>query len=214
MLTTFTALAVTALALLPGALYIWGFERVVGPWGVNLSDRVLRFFGVSAVAHVLLLPITFWLWTTYVRTGRLADGDVPLWVWPLVVAYVGVPLFAGSAIGHGTRRGEAWAEWFTGLNPAPRAWDYIFGQRLLRGWVRLKLKSGVWIGGAYARLPDGRRSYAAGYPEPQDLFLVRAAEMNPTTGQFVRRSDGSVSLRQSSILIRWDEVEYMEFIGG
>jgi hypothetical protein len=32
-LDTFQSLAVFAVALLPGALYIWGFERVVGNWG-------------------------------------------------------------------------------------------------------------------------------------------------------------------------------------
>jgi hypothetical protein len=40
---TLQALGVFLLALLPGAIYIWSFERVVGRWGIGLSDRVLRF---------------------------------------------------------------------------------------------------------------------------------------------------------------------------
>jgi hypothetical protein len=42
---TFQAIAVTTVALLPGALYVWGFEGQVGFWGIRLVDRVLRFFG-------------------------------------------------------------------------------------------------------------------------------------------------------------------------
>ncbi|MDQ3981580.1 MAG: DUF6338 family protein, partial [Actinomycetota bacterium] len=98
-----------------------------------------------------------------------------------------------------------------GLDPAPRAWDYLFGYRP-DGWIRLRLKSGIWIGGAYAVTADGRRSYAAGYPEPQDLFLVQTAEVDPGTGQFLFHEDGSIKLRESSVLIRWHEVEYLEFI--
>jgi hypothetical protein len=33
---TFQAIAVTVLAVLPGALYTWSFEREVGNWGVGL----------------------------------------------------------------------------------------------------------------------------------------------------------------------------------
>ena len=44
---TFQALAVLLVALLPGALYVWSFERQAGRWGIGLSDRVLRFVGGS-----------------------------------------------------------------------------------------------------------------------------------------------------------------------
>ena len=66
----------------------------------------------------------------------------------------------------------------TGSNPAPRAWDYLFGLRP-EGWIRLKLKSGGWLAGAYAVQEDDLRSYASGYPEKQDLFLVDMAEVDP-----------------------------------
>ncbi len=70
-----------------------------------------------------------------------------------------------------------------GPDPAPRAWDYLFGARP-DGWIWLRLKTGTWLAGAYAVKEDGWRSYAAGYPAPQDLFLVEAVEVDPDTGEF------------------------------
>lgn len=79
--------------------------------------------------------------------------------------------------------------------------------------MRLRLKSGAWIGGAYAQPEGGPKSYAAGYPEPQDLFLAETVETDPETGEFMLEADGRTPrLRGGSILIRWDEVEYLEFI--
>ena len=46
---TFQALAVITIALLPGALYVWAFERQAGRWGIGFSDRALRFVGGSAL---------------------------------------------------------------------------------------------------------------------------------------------------------------------
>jgi hypothetical protein len=73
------------------------------------------------------------------------------------------------------------------------------------------MKSGVWLGGAYADA-NGRRSYAAGYPEAQDLFLAAAVELDPETGEFVVAADGKVTLLEGGILLRWEEVEHLEFI--
>ncbi len=56
MLESIGAVSATVLALVPGALYVWGFERVVGNWGVRLSDRLLRFVGVSVSSTRCLRP--------------------------------------------------------------------------------------------------------------------------------------------------------------
>jgi hypothetical protein len=123
--------------------------------------------------HVVLAPITYRLWTDLVRTGRLGSGDVPMWVWVFPVAYIVVAILHGSVFGRGTPARRPWARLFTGPDPAPRAWDHLFGSTP-DGWIRLRLKSGTWLGGAFGRRPDGSRG--------------------------------------SSILIRWDEVEYLDFI--
>lgn len=68
----------------------------------------------------------------------------------------------------------------------------------------------MWVGGAFADR-NGRRSYVAGYPEPADLYLAQAADVDPDYGEF-RLIDGRPSLRDSGLLLRWEEVEYLEFI--
>jgi len=208
---TFQAVAVLALGLLPGALYVWSFERLVGAWGIGLSDRVLRFVGVSAILHALFAPLTYRLWLDFVRTGRIASGDASPYLWLAPIAYVAIPVALGSLVGTGTQRGQRWASYVTGPDPAPRAWDYLFGTHP-DGWIRLKLKSGGWLAGAYAVKEDGSKSYAASYPEPQDLFLVEVVEVDPDTGEFMFDEEGEPWLRGSGILIRWDEVEYLEFL--
>jgi Family of unknown function (DUF6338) len=91
----------------------------------------------------------------------------------------------------------------------PRAWDAFFARRP-DGWLRLRLKSGTWIGGAYTG-----GSYAAGYPHaPQDLYLAAVAEVDPESGQFEFDETGRVLLRESGVLIRWEEIEYLEFVDG
>ncbi len=208
---SFEAVGVVVLAVLPGALYVWGFERIVGNWGISLSDRVLRFIGTSALVHALLAPATYWLWANFLRGGVLSKGEpLPWGLWLVVVAFVGLPFLAGTAVGRGTSQRSAWATIFTGPDPAPRAWDHFFASRP-DGWIRLKLKSGPWIGGAFAPDDSGLESYAAGYPESQDLFLARMVEVDPETGQFLIE-EGRPVIRDSSLLIRWDEVEFMEFI--
>jgi hypothetical protein len=131
-------------------------------------------------------------------------------LWLVPAAYVALPAIAGTAIGFATRRGAFWARVFTGPDPAPRAWDYLF-QYEVDGWIRLRLKSGTWIGGAYAAA-NGRKSYTAGYPEPQDLYLAAAVRVDPDSGEFVTGADGMVDILPGGLLVRWDEVEYLEFI--
>lgn len=208
--TTFEAIAVALVALLPGGLYVWGFERQVGNWGIGLSDRLFRFFGTSALFHAVIAPVTYWLWATQFRTGGAGVArPLPLWLWPIILAYVAMPFIGGDRVGLATRNGQGWARLLTGPDPAPRAWDYFFASRP-DGWVRLRLKSGVWIGGAYAPSDRGIASYAAGYPETQDLFLAETVEMDPDSGEFLLEN-GRPVFRGTSLLIRWDEVEFLEF---
>lgn len=208
--TTFQAAAVLVAALLPGALYLWAFERLAGRWGATLTDRVLRFIGGSAILHSVFAPLTYWFWSTQ-WPGIATRGKVSWGLWALALGYVAGPILLGTLVGNGTRKGRSWAVLITGPDPAPRAWDYLFqGER--DGWVRLKLKSGSWVAGAYATATDGLKSYSAGYPEDQDLFLATTAEVDAETGEFVFAEDGKVQLLPGGVLVRWAEVEYLQFI--
>src|SRR4051794_34587668 len=110
---TFQALGVLVLALLPGALYVWSFERLVGAWGIGFSDRALRFVGVSAVLHALAAPVTYRLYLTYVGSGRLLGGQADVAVWVASLVYVGCPIALGSLVGVGTLRRWRWAAYIT-----------------------------------------------------------------------------------------------------
>jgi hypothetical protein len=206
---TLQAVVALVLALLPGALAVWAFERNAGAWGIALPDRLLRFIGVSAVFHAVAAPVTYWIWWGYVDSGRWeANGRLPFVVWLAVVLYVGLPIVVGWVVGRGARAERGWAKIVIGASPAPRAWDWLFFGRP-DGWLRLRLKSGTWIGGTFTQ-----DSYAAGYPEPSDLYLATAAEIDSDSGAFVFGADGQPLLRDSGILVRWEEVEYLEFIDG
>ena len=75
------------------------------------------------------------------------------------------------------------------------------------------MKDNNWIVGAYAQSDNGRlRSYAAGYPSAQDLYLVETVECEPTTGAFVVDANDRPIPRGMGVLVRWDEVMYLEFI--
>jgi Family of unknown function (DUF6338) len=184
---TFQALGVTILAFLPGALYIWSFEREVGRWGISLADRIFRFLGVSAIFLAVYSYPAFLVWTHYLHRrvaglhphfeNLIATGaSVAWWVFLIPIGYVAVPIVAGTLAAVTVRAHASWVRRIgrvvVGRDPAPRAWDDLFFERP-EGAVRIRLKGDDrerWIGGLFAA-----DSYAAGYPEqPQDLLIERA----------------------------------------
>lgn len=207
MTDTLQGLLVVVLALLPGALYTWAFEQQAGPWGIGLSDRVLRFIGSSAVLHAVLAPATYELWRRFVENGRVDRGEaLPPAIWLVPIAYVAFPLVTGRIIGVGTRKRERWAKFFTGPAPAPTAWDHVFSTGGLEAWVRIKLTDGSWVGGAYTERV--LRSYASGYADRRDLYLAWTAPLDQITGEFEPDPSGQPRLQQAGLLIRWDQIAY------
>jgi Family of unknown function (DUF6338) len=203
---TFQALAVVLIALVPGATFLWAVERVAGRWGIEGSDRFLRFVAVSLVLHSLAAPATYRIWHDYLRTDALPHGAVlPLWMWPVAAAYVLIPAILGTIFGL-VLNSEDVPPLVAGSNRAPSAWDHLFF-RYDYGYVRLKLKSGPFIGGRY----EGPDSYAGGYPEPPDIYVSEAVEVDADTGEFARDDAGNPIRKGYGFLVRWSEVEYLEF---
>jgi hypothetical protein len=221
--STLQALAVFLLAVLPGAVYIWSFERVVGRWGIGLSDRLLRFTAASAVFLALLAAPIYYLRSTYIHhrvveksghvhyENRIASGrSLPLWLFLLPIGYILVPAALGTSIGRAVgSKSEFWrgvGRFAAGRDPAPRAWDYLFSSDPAAA-VRMKLKGdGPWLGGFF-----GAESYAAGYPEqPQDLYLERTFAMDQGDGSFALDAAGGPVEVGTGLLIRWDEVQFLE----
>lgn len=203
------ALGVFIFAVLPGALYVWSFEREVGPWGVDLADRIYRFIGSSAIFHMLTVPLSFELWRHYIRSGHFEDRISVLALWGIVIAYVAVPSAAGRLVGRGILNKWRWVGFVVGRSPAPRAWEHVFASKNFEAWVRLKLIDGSWIGGAYAIGEDlDIQSYAAGTATNRDLYLATTVPMNQQTGEFVVDSGGAPVLVKAGVLVRWDQVSY------
>lgn len=199
--------------VLPGAAYTFALERVAGAFGVSLADRVIRFIAASAVFQACFSGLEWWAYREGVRTGRLGEGDVPLWaIQTIALVYVLVPTLVGSLVGHGANRQWRWVTWLLGKAPEPRAWDFLW-RRNERGIVRVRLKSGSWLAGMYGAAASGKGSYASGYGEDGDLFLAEALIVDPETGAFdVDEDDRPVRLEGSpGLLLRWSEIEYLEF---
>ena len=206
-------LLVTALAVLPGALFTFAYERETRIVRAAVSDRILRLTTASAVFYMAASPLGYWLYLRYLRTGRLATGSVPWTLWLVPIGLVVVPVGLGLALGAASRRGRPWARLWSGRSPEPSGWDAAFGHGV-NAWVRIRLKdpaagTGGWLLGAFGPDSHGPRSVASSYPDPPDLYLSETAEAEPETGNFVLQ-DGRPKLRNVGLLIRWDEISYIE----
>lgn len=67
------ALLVLLVAVLPGSVYTWAFERQASRHGVALADRVLRFVGVSAAFALLFAWPAYGRGAGSTRGGRSAS---------------------------------------------------------------------------------------------------------------------------------------------
>lgn len=213
MVSTFQALAVALLALLPGASYTFAYERVVGGFGVSLSDRLVRFLAASALFAALFSGPGLLLYRNFVANGQLGWGDVNAVLFELTaLAYVLLPTLVGSFMGYGREQGWNWVALLIGDAPEPRAWDYLWRPGV-QGIVRIKLKSGSWLAGVFGTTSSGQRSFAAGYPEKEDLYLSLQVKVDAADGAFDRDPEGRPVPVEggSGLLLRWDEIEYPDF---
>lgn len=212
--STVAGLLIVFVAILPGALYIWAFEREVGQWGVGLSDRVFRFIGVSSLFLALLSYPAHYIWRNYLHAphdhgyvNRVLDGgDLPSWLYLVPLGYVVVPIAVGSFAALTVRKEWKIARMLVGSNPVPRAWDALFSSNP-SGVVRILLRDGAgWIGGLF-----GSGSYAGVYPhDPQDLYLERAYQVLDS-GEFAVDERGDFITFEAGVLVKWQDVLHLEF---
>lgn len=136
----------------------------------------------------------------------------PWWVWIYPAMFVIIPVAIGKFIGQAARNRRTWTKIITGPFPAPRSWDHLFAGNDLFGFIRLRLNDETWLLGAWGRSEQlNLDSYASGYPEPQDLFISDIVESD-SDGEFLTDDHGKAILTGRSLLIRWDQVTYAEFI--
>jgi hypothetical protein len=226
---TFEALAILIVAFLPGAAYVWAFERQAGPYGVTLADRMMRFLAASIVVHLAFGWVEYLAWRVALQHDGLDVAQFAL-VWGATIVVIGVPTAVGWALGslYATRNarttrharlrktfglaGDAGAgressilQIALGRAPAPRAWDHVFGSSP-SALVRMQLHNDAWIGGLF-----GDASYASGYPETSgDIYLERSMQMDED-GAFSHDEQENLIDVGAGILVRWDEVRVLDF---
>jgi hypothetical protein len=217
MIGTFQALLVALVAVLPGALYTIAREHRGAAWARDdAASQLIRFVGVSAAFHAVFAPITYWGYSQLIVTGALLEGRSVSWYWwPILLAYLVLPFALGEVTARSRRwdvssrwpkRAMAWlVSLYTATSPEPRAWDRVFSTPGLTGWIRLQLKDGTWRGGPWTS------SYASGFPEEQDLYLSDQAVLTED-GEFETDESGVATLTGWGLLIRWDEVRYLELL--
>jgi len=210
------ATSLLAAALLPGALFQWGFERNAGRYGIGLKDRILRVTGTSALFLAMFAWPLHWLYANY--WDQIAAGKIlPRLIYAIPIIYLLIPSIIGWIYGSSLKKEKAWARKLAGTNRFPTAWDYALSGRK-GGWIRCQLKSGIWVGGLFSDLNSGedvkshKRSYASGYPEAHELYLYPTVLMDRETGEFKTREDGQPLLGIGGLLLFGEEIAIVEFI--
>jgi hypothetical protein len=186
-ITTFEALIVALLAIVPGYITIWFWSRNKMWRGLtNDLQTVLKCLAISAFLQVLIAPYT--LIVLYPVRDNPA-GYPWLFVGWLFVAVLLLPYVVGTAAGKATdwyeramlaTANQKWAvgssspsgrnvvaarllSWVLPEAAPPSTWDAVFSEELPDGcFLILEFKDGSRIAGGY-----GRQSQVFQSPEPQ-----------------------------------------------
>lgn len=182
------------MAVLPGSVYTWAYERQASAFGASFTDRTLRFVAVSMCFQLVFA------WPEYgayrfeaSSTHGFASGEFAVF-WVVLMILIVVPLMVGSVLGglYATRTDREGLRWLRrlmspdaetrlltmllGRTPAPRAWDHYFSERP-NAYLRIRLTDGRWVAGRFAD-----QSYAGGFPHAQDLLLEEEWEVDQKDG--------------------------------
>jgi hypothetical protein len=215
---TVQALLITVLAVLPGAVATFSFERHVGTYAAEFPERVVRFIVGSALVFPLTAAFAWPFWRHVLHVARVnpstgatrfvnlvgTNGDVsPLWLL-VPLGYVVAPAVAGNAAGW------MWARRLREHEQVPRddlrAWDWLFLDPRPKIIVA-RLRSGRWVAGLF-----GEESHAS--PKDfasKDLYLEVAYEVDDDGVLKLDNTDFPVQ-RDVSLLLHGDDVEFFEVI--
>ncbi|WP_157720053.1 DUF6338 family protein [Microlunatus sagamiharensis] len=214
--TSLTGLLVALVALLPGGVHTWMYERVTGKSLSQTGDRLSRLLAASCV-YLVLSAFAYPVFASVAKAA--ASGDTTTgWRYAAVIGLVVVlPAVVGGGAGAFTNRRHR-RDWqgrlgrlLAGAGHASRAWDHLFGVQDLRGVVRVVLNDGSHITGYWGERDDGgsagsppSRSYASGYPDQQrDLYISQLIRLD--------QADGSSEDVSSAAWIPADSIRYLEF---
>lgn len=94
--------AIVIVAVIPGSMYTWAYEREASAFGVTLADRTLRFIAISFLFHLALG------WPEY-AFYRVALAGPPFGARQFAVAWVAVLLVVALPGAIGTVLGGLYA---------------------------------------------------------------------------------------------------------
>lgn len=215
--STVVGVLVILVAVLPGAVYTWAFERQASPFGVTFADRTLRFIGVSVVVHLLAAWPEYAVYRVAIAGRHVVLVGQFLLLWAGLLLLVALPGVAGTVLGglyatRTTRKGwsgvrkhlseEQEARLLStmlGRDPAPRAWDQLFSERP-DAYLRVRTVDGTWLAGRFANA-----SYAGGFPNDADLLLEEAYAVDQSSGLIGGQPRG-YSVYVPAAQIAWLEV--------
>ncbi len=199
---TVQQVTILLLLVLPGVFYQAVRERFSGVLAAEQEpqNRLVRSLAASALLNAVYAVVAGpWL----VRLVA-AGGDGPV---AGVLRHPRQSGFAGLLLVVVVPSAVAWAEaWWSSrrararYEPTPTAWDALFHDRG-SCFVRVRLKSGLWVGGWL-----GSRSAVSAYPQPGDLYLQAQYRMAPD-GSFVGRVPGT-----AGVYVRAADAEVLELV--
>ncbi|MFK0294072.1 DUF6338 family protein [Streptomyces sp. NPDC090442] len=188
--------------VLPGVFYQAVRERLLGSVAAEQEpqNRLVRAVAVGALLDALY-ALTIGPWLVDVLAG---GGHGP------VAGVLAHPRRAGTAallLIVAVPSAAAWAEsaWrsrraVATYDPTPTAWDALFHDRG-SCFVRVRLKSGLWVGGWL-----GSRSAVSAYPQSGDLYLQAQYRMG-ADGRFLGRIPAT-----GGVYVRAADVEVLEVL--
>lgn len=179
LVTTFEALIVALLAIVPGYITIWFWSRNKMWRGLtNDLQTILKCLAISAALQVAIAPYT--LIVLYPIRNNPADHPWPFFIW-LIALVLLLPYTAGRLLNKATEVYEKvmlaaenkniGARLLRVVLPEgapPSAWDAVFSEELPDGcFLILEYKDGSRIAGGY-----GKKSQVLQSPEPHGIYLI------------------------------------------
>lgn len=148
--------------------------------------------------------IAIWSWLLYIFAATQYTSNHPLQaacLWAIII-FVS-PVLLGGVTGYLDQKGYFKRMLsklgIKSIHSTPTAWDYKFYNTHSSVWVQIKLKDGKTIRGLY-----GSRSFASSESDERDIYIQQAVKVSDQKWEKIEKSDG--------ILVKGDQIEYIEFI--
>lgn len=206
--TTVQQILLLVLFVMPGVVYQTVRGRLRGPAPDNreATFRVLRAIAVSAALDLAYIAV----FTNIIVQAATVPGNLQQSARQLALLAFGCTILIPVVLASAAHFISVWRQRgfkrsftdFWQYNATPTAWDW-FGNSWTTGYVRVLTKEGKWVGGRI-----DANSYVSSHPEPRDIYIGLAYELDKSGNFMDPVSDG-----RASMWVRCDDVQLVQFIG-